>query len=124
MSVWLVTGFFALATFLVILKQLCDFSGASITVLKFYYRLRVNSNWLFFNLTWQGTVFLRIQVTPEYTPPPIRSRIKPENFILKAIAYRISSNIDREITTEKTYKPWPVFEEILYLLCKVKYGDS
>ena len=31
-------------------------------------------------------------------PPPIRSRIKPESFILKATAYRISSNIGREIT--------------------------
>ena len=58
------------------------------------------------------TVFLRIEVAPEYRPPPIRSRIKAENLILKAIAYRISSNIGCEITTEKNYKPRPVFEEI------------
>ena len=46
------------------------------------------------------TVFLRLEVAPKYRLPPIRSRIKPENFILKDIAYRISSNIGREITTE------------------------
>ena len=44
----------------------------------------------------------------------IRSRIKPENFILKAIAYRISPNEGREITTGKTYKPRPIFEKIRY----------
>ena len=38
---------------------------------------------------------------PQYRPPPIRSRINPERFILKAIAYHISSNKGREITTEK-----------------------
>ena len=58
------------------------------------------------------TVFLQIEV--EYRPPPIRSRIKYEIFILKAIAYHISSNIGREITTEKAYKPRSVFEEIQY----------
>ena len=61
--------------------------------------------------TFLHTVFLPIEVAPEYRPPPIRSRIKHENFILKAIAYRISSNRSREITAEKTYKPRPVFEE-------------
>ena len=48
------------------------------------------------------TVFLRIEVA-EYRPPPIRNRIKPERFILKATADHISSNIDSEITSEKTY---------------------
>ena len=43
------------------------------------------------------TAFLRIEVAAEY-----RSRIEFENFILKAIAYRIFSNIGREITTETT----------------------
>ena len=47
------------------------------------------------------TVFLRIEAAPEYRPPSITSRIKAENFILKVIAYHISSNIGREITTEK-----------------------
>ena len=58
-----------------------------------------------------ATVFLRIEVAPDYRPP-IRSRVKPENFILKTIAYHISSNIGREGTTGKTYMPHPVFEEI------------
>ena len=47
------------------------------------------------------TVFLRVEVAPEYRPPPIRSHIKHESFIPKTKAYRISSNIGREITTEK-----------------------
>ena len=58
----------------------------------------------------------RIEVALEYRPPPIRSRIKPENFILKAIDNRISSNIGRQIATEKTYKPRPVLEEIRYII--------
>ena len=58
------------------------------------------------------TVFLPIEVALEYRPPPIRSRIKAESFILKAIENRISSNISREIAMEKTYRPQPVFEEI------------
>ena len=41
------------------------------------------------------------EVAPEYRPSPIRGRIKPENLILKAISYGISSDIGREITTEK-----------------------
>ena len=40
--------------------------------------------------------------------------MKPENFILKVIDSRISSNKGREIATEKTYKPRPVFEETRY----------
>ena len=42
---------------------------------------------------------------------PIRSRIKPKNLI----AWHIVSEIGRGITTEKTYKPRPVFEEIRYI---------
>ena len=64
---------------------------------------------------YTNTVFLPIEVAPpplQYRPPPVRSRIKPENFILKAIAYHIPSDIGREITTKKTYKPRPVFEEM------------
>ena len=38
----------------------------------------------------QNTAFLRIEVALEYRPPPIRSHIKPENFILKATDNRNS----------------------------------
>ena len=62
------------------------------------------------------TVFLRIEVGLEYRPLPIRSRIKPENFILKAIDNSFSSNRGGEIATEKTFEPRPVFEEIRYNL--------
>ena len=53
----------------------------------------------------------------EYRPPPppppqLEAALKAENFILKAIAYHMSSNISREVTTEKTYEPRPVFDEI------------
>ena len=59
------------------------------------------------------SVFFRKEVAPECRPPLVRSSIiKPENFILKAaIAYHISSNISREITAEKTYKPKTYIEE-------------
>ena len=62
--------------------------------------LNVLSTLRYEEVRFSHTVFLRTEVAPEYRPPPIRSRIKPENFILKAIAYRISSNTGREITTE------------------------
>ena len=47
------------------------------------------------------TEFLRIEVAPEYRPAPIRIRIKSEIFILKAMAYIISSDKGREITMGK-----------------------
>ena len=40
-------------------------------------------------------------MAPEYRPSPIKSRIKHENFIIKAITYRIFSNISSKITAEK-----------------------
>ena len=40
---------------------------------------------------------------PKYRPSWIRSRMEHENFIIKAIAYCISSNIS-EITAEKGKK--------------------
>ena len=48
----------------------------------------------------QTAVFLPID-PPEHRPSTIRSRIRPENAILKAIAYAISSIIGRVINTEK-----------------------
>ena len=50
------------------------------------------------------TVFLRIEVAPELRPPLIRSRFEHENTILKAILYRVSSNIGSKITAEKNGK--------------------
>ena len=44
---------------------------------------------------------LRVEVAREYRPSSNRSRIKPENFVLKPIAHRISSSIGREFATEK-----------------------
>ena len=51
--------------------------------------------------TWAVPGLFRIEVAPKYRPPTIRRRIKTENLISKAIALHISSNIAREITTEK-----------------------
>ena len=59
------------------------------------------------------TVFLRIEVAPNIGHPRLEASLRQaENLILKAIAYRIPSNIGCEITTETTYKPRLVFEEI------------
>ena len=49
----------------------------------------------------QAAVFLPMQIAPEHRLSPIRSRIRPENAILKATAYHISSFIGRVINTEK-----------------------
>ena len=50
------------------------------------------------------TVFLRIEVALEFRPPSIRSLVKHVTFILKAIAYRISSNVSSKVTAEETVR--------------------
>ena len=46
------------------------------------------------------TVFHRIEVAPKFRPPSIRSLFKKKNFVLKAIAHRIFSNIGSKITAK------------------------
>ena len=53
------------------------------------------------------------RIRPEYRPPRLEAALSLKiESILKARAYRISSDIGLEIAMEKSYKPRPAFEEI------------